>query len=80
MIKSERWLEWLKASLSKSDVRESAPWVQIPLSPPILQFRPFSHKSLKHWGFNRKVNQYDIGAYEVGNVVQYSGVTVEGVE
>ena len=31
----ERWLSWLKAPDSKSDVGVTLPWVRIPLSPPM---------------------------------------------
>ena len=34
----ERWLSWLKAPDSKSDVGATLPWVQIPLSPPMSNF------------------------------------------
>ena len=35
---TERWSSWFKAPVLKTGVRESVPWVRIPLSPPHIYF------------------------------------------
>ena len=34
VFRMERWSSWFKAPVLKTGVRESVPWVRIPLSPP----------------------------------------------